>query len=484
MRNLVVVSDPKHWNFQISGVEIIQARAYLTDTKYSDIPNTKVFNLCKSYRYQTTGYYVSLLAEARQHRPIPSVTTIQDFKSQTIIRTISDEIDELIQISLSRLKSSNFILSIYFGQNFAKQYESLSKKLYNLFQAPLLRAHFIYQKRWILQNISPIPLYEIPESHRPYIVEFAKSYFARKRFPRRIYETVDDLAILVNSEEPSPPSNKKAIEKFIEAAEQYHLRTELITKDDFSRVPEFDALFIRETTAVNHHTYRFSRRAATEGLVVIDDPMSILISTNKVYMTEILTKARIPIPKTLIVHKDNRDLVEKELGLPCVLKQPDSSFSQGVVKVTDRQSLRSALDVLFNTSSLIIAQEFTPTEFDWRIGVLDRKPFYASKYYMVPGHWQICNWKDKQMVRSGGSETLTLQRVPEQVVQMAVKAANLVGDGLYGVDLKQINNKVYVIEVNDNPSLEHGVEDFVLKDRLYLTVIKSFVNRLKKKKYE
>ncbi len=35
------------------------------------------------------------------------------------------------------------------------------------------------------------------------------------------------------------------------------LSTEIITKNDFDRIPEFDALFIRETTAVNHHTYRF-----------------------------------------------------------------------------------------------------------------------------------------------------------------------------------------------------------------------------------
>ena len=60
---------------------------------------------------------------------------------------------------------------------------------------------------------------------------------------------------------------------------------------------EFDALFIRETTLVNHHTYRFARRAASEGLVVIDDPESILKCTNKVFLAELLSRHKMPMPQ-------------------------------------------------------------------------------------------------------------------------------------------------------------------------------------------
>ncbi len=60
-------------------------------------------------------------------------------------------------------------------------------------------------------------------------------------------------------------------------------RTELITRDDSNRLSEFDALFIRETTSVDHHTNRIARKALAEGLVVIDDPESILRCSNKVY---------------------------------------------------------------------------------------------------------------------------------------------------------------------------------------------------------
>jgi glutathione synthase/RimK-type ligase-like ATP-grasp enzyme len=64
------------------------------------------------------------------------------------------------------------------------------------------------------------------------------------------------------------------------------------------------------------------------------------------------------------------------------------------------------------------------------------------------------------------------------VVSAALGAANLIGDGLYGVDVKQNADGVYVIEVNDNPNIEAGVEDVYLKGELYSLIIRDFVRRL------
>jgi hypothetical protein len=97
---------------------------------------------------------------------------------------------------------------------------------------------------------------------------------------------------------------------------------------------------------------------------------------------------------------------------------------------------------------------------------------------MTKGHWQIYNWKSEEYDKSGIHETVSLDKVPEEVVNLALKAASLIGDGLYGVDLKHIDNKVYVIEVNDNPNIDYGVEDDILGDELYSTVIDSIINRI------
>jgi len=485
MLSIVIVNNPKDWDFNIENVEVVPAKTYVTDSEFSDIRNARIYNLCRSYRYQSIGYYVSLLAEARGHKVFPSVSTIQDLKSLSVIRIMSDELDEIIQRSLAKLKSKNFDLNIYFGKSSAKQHENLAKQLYNIFQAPLLQANFVFNKKWILQNINPISLNEIPEHDKRHAAEFGKEYFAKKRFRSlKKSSSIYDLAILVNPNDKCPPSGKKAIKSFISAAEDVGLGAELITKDDFSKIPEFDALFIRDTTAVNHYTYRFAQRAQAEGLVVIDDPESIIKCTNKVYLAELLTKAKVPRPKTLIIHKDNQDIIPSILGFPCVLKQPDSSFSQGVAKANNKEELKTKLDAFLDKSDLIIAQEYMPTDFDWRIGILDRTPLFACKYYMSKGHWQIVNWNSakKGGWDYGATEAFSINEVPDKVLKTALRAANLVGAGFYGVDIKEKGQRVVVVEINDNPDVEAGSEDGVLKDKLYFMVMKSILNRIQAKK--
>jgi glutathione synthase/RimK-type ligase-like ATP-grasp enzyme len=58
-----------------------------------------------------------------------------------------------------------------------------------------------------------------------------------------------------------------------------------------------------------------------------------------------------------------------------------------------------------------------------------------------------------------------------------VRAAQPIGDGFYGVDLKQTDNGIVVMEVNDNPNLEHGIEDTAGKDEIWRRLLKWFTDR-------
>jgi glutathione synthase/RimK-type ligase-like ATP-grasp enzyme len=254
---------------------------------------------------------------------------------------------------------------------------------------------------------------------------------------------------------------------------------DFITKEDYESLGEYDALFIRETTSVNDHTYQFARRAYAEGLVVIDDPWSILRCSNKIYLDERMKQNRIDTPKTEVLIKSS--FKKSQLGkfrYPLVLKQPDSAFSLGVTKVNDPEEMTVSLDKLFKKSELIIAQEFLPSPFDWRIGILDQSPLFACKYYMAKNHWQIMNWDNSTEDVYGDTEGIPINKVPENVLKVALKAAGLVGEGLYGVDLKEINGKVYLVEVNDNPNIDAGIEDALLGEELYLRIIRSLYNRI------
>lgn len=485
MKIYFVVNSPQSWSLDVPGVEIVSAKAYLMDAEYSSQRNAKVFNLCRSYRYQTVGYYVSLLAAARGHKPLPSVQTIQDLKSPTITRFVSSELEELIQHSLQHVHAHKFTLSIYFGHNVAKCHDKLCAGLFQQFQAPLLTAQFAKGgNTWTLQNISPLIPSDIPADHHSFVVEAAKEYFTKRRVGKKKASLPYDLAILYNPNDLTAPSNEKALHHFVKAAESAGFSAEIIDKEDYSRLAEFDALFIRETTSVNHHTYRFARRALAEGLVVVDDPESILKCTNKVYLEELLERYRIPAPKTLILHGDNIQQVGEVLGFPCVLKQPDGAFSNGVIRVEDEHQLFSLVPDLLDKSDLLIAQEFIPTPFDWRVCIFDRKPLFVCKYYMARKHWQIYERAPNGKTYAGKSETLPVSQAPRKVVRTALRAANLIGSGLYGVDVKECGRNCYVIEINDNPSIDAGVEDLVLQDELYQKIMQGLLQKVERRKNE
>ncbi|MFR6033296.1 MAG: hypothetical protein ACLUKN_09060 [Bacilli bacterium] len=59
-------------------------------------------------------------------------------------------------------------------------------------------------------------------------------------------------------------------------------------------------------------------------------------------------------------------------------------------------------------------------------------------------------------------------------MDIALKMANLIGDGLYGVDLKETSDgRILMIEVNDNPNIDANIEDKVVGQKLYLGLCKS-----------
>ena len=229
MTVLLVVNNPNSWPLHIPGVVVTSARSYLTDPAYSEDRSAKVFNLCRSYSYQSSGYYVSLLAAARGHKPLPDVNTIQDMKSQYVVRALSEDMEEQIQSAFKHLQSRKYTLSIYFGKNIARHYDNLSLRLFNLFQAPLLRAQFVKHKHWQLDSIRTITVSDIPEYQRKFVIDAATEYFSgRKRRVRRRTAPRFDIAVLYNPAEKEAPSNSRALKKFQKAAEAVGLDCELL----------------------------------------------------------------------------------------------------------------------------------------------------------------------------------------------------------------------------------------------------------------
>jgi glutathione synthase/RimK-type ligase-like ATP-grasp enzyme len=482
MFNTLIVAD-EGTLLANTGLPAISFEHYLSDYPKKDERKTRVINLCDTSIYLSRGYYCSLLAEARQHKVLPSVNTINDLRDASEVTAFDFGLTASIVDSENIVEDETVSLHVYFGWTENEAWKKVARVAFDRYPSPILLVKLSRDRDGVQLGISGVCYSQLAQQQQEIFLERLENFTQRvwRQPAQRKHRW--EMAILVDPDEANPPSDKEAINRFIRAAAKVGINAETITSGKKSQILQYDALFIRETTAIDHPTYRLARKAEQEDLVVIDDSTSILRCCNKVFLHDAFSYNNVPSPKTVVMAgcgDAQLEAAEASLGYPMVLKMPEGSFSLGVFKVGTRQELQAKLKELFSDSALVLAQEFLYTEFDWRIGVLNNRAIYACKYHMAKDHWQIYNHGSKRSI-SGGWETMPTFETPKAVLDAALKACAIIGKSLYGVDIKQKGGQVYVIEVNDNPSIEHNVEDSYLGNELYMQIMQEFANRLEQR---
>jgi glutathione synthase/RimK-type ligase-like ATP-grasp enzyme len=276
---------------------------------------------------------------------------------------------------------------------------------------------------------------------------------------------VSKIACFVEKYNFSDPREEAALHNFKLAAERSGNQFDFLFRENIEDIPNYNAVFIRATTDPLFTSYIVSRTAWELGLKVIDDPESIKICGNKVHQYALFEKYNVPRIPTMFLSKD--DLHHKKiteifdkLGKPVVIKAPYTSFSRYVEKAACETSFREVTRRFFKKSDVLAIQKFTPTAFDWRVGVLGNDILYVCKYMIPKGKWKHgAKLRGKPTVVWGKTEGSQKKDMPPRLREVALKACSVVGKGLYGVDIKEINGDYIVVEVNDNPSIYAGYED-------------------------
>ena len=462
--------------------KVMRLRDYVANPKLFTARRPNVVNLARSYGYQSEGYYASLLAEARGHRVMPTVQSITELSRKTLYAQSLPELNAALIKDLEGQRPESATLVFAFGRASQARLAKFAKLLFDWFRVPVLEVTLAASKLEI-ERIRSLPLSAMKGESRSFFHESLAAYTKRNWVaPKEKTQARWSLAVLLDPDEKMPPSSQTSVKRLAAVAAKMGVEVEPIGPGDLSSLAEYDALFIRATTSIDNFTYRFARRAEQEGMPVIDDTVSMLRCTNKVFLKELLEGAGVPGPRTEILAENAPfdDLLDR-LGTPVVLKAPDGSFSRSVFKVSTGAELKERAKQLFADTALIIAQENMPTTYDWRVGVLGGQALFACKYKMARGHWQIIKHGEGGRITEGGFETLPVEDAPPEVIAIALKAARLIGDGFYGIDLKENDRGVFVIEINDNPNLDTDVEGAVLKDRLWTALIDWFSDRLERR---
>ena len=479
---VILVDQPKDLPNADTPHKVITTREYLARPRLFDMGRPKLVNLARSYAYQSKGYYASLLAEARGHRVVPSVETMLELREAKLYEHALPELEDELNRCARRADyqpEGEIKLLICFGIARDERFEQFGRLLFDWFRCPALEVT-VEPGEWMsIERIRPRNINRLANEEGEFFRASLHQHTKRDwRKPKARTVAKYDLAVLYDPNEKMAPSSPATIKHFARIAERHSVDVEPITRRQLAELAEYDGLFIRENTTIDNHTYRFARRAFQEGMPVIDDPISMIRCTNKVFLMELLNQNQVATPPTVLLGEPS-DLPKAmdELGLPLVVKIPDGSFSRGVHKVNSAEELRRIADELFEETDLILAQKFLPTEFDWRVGVLSGEPLFVCQYRMARGHWQIVKHRPDGSSREGGFRTFDIDQAPRELIDIAVRAARPIGAGLYGVDVKQTERGFIVMEVNDNPNLEHGVEDQVGKDEIWVKLLRWFIDR-------
>src|SRR5690606_20401357 len=226
----IVVESSKDWSDFYPTSDVVSLDAYIKETR--NVDRQRVINLCRRYNYQSTGYYCSLLAEARGHQVLPTVKNLGDLDRKIALLDLKAGLEDKISELSPNGKDYEFL--VYFGQTNIKVLSEVAKQLFDQFGLPICKVTFAFKKVWQIQSALPIALNQLDDLQR---TEFANALDAYSslvwRKPKTGWALKYMMAILVDPNEKLPPSNSAAIKKFIAAAKKQGILAQPITRKEF-----------------------------------------------------------------------------------------------------------------------------------------------------------------------------------------------------------------------------------------------------------
>lgn len=214
----------------------------------------------------------------------------------------------------------------------------------------------------------------------------------------------------------------------------------------------FDAVIPRIGASVTHYGTAVLRQFEMMGVYPLNESVAIGRSRDKLRSLQLLSRAGIGLPVTAYAHetKQTEDLIEIAGGTPLVIKLIEGTQGVGVVLGETHRSAKSIIEAFRGASVNILIQEFIKEagSTDIRALVIGGKVIAAMQRTGAEGDF-------RSNLHRGGSAA-PIKITPEER-STAVRAANVLGLNVCGVDMLRSNHGPVVMEVNSSPGLE-GVE--------------------------
>lgn len=213
------------------------------------------------------------------------------------------------------------------------------------------------------------------------------------------------------------------------------------------------AILPRIGASITHFGLTVVRQFEQAGVYSVNPSAAIECSRDKLRALQVLSMNKVPVPRTAFLHR-KQDLIkaiEEIGGAPVVIKLIEGTQGTGVILAEDLNSAQSIVELLQFARQRILVQKFIAESRG-----TDLRAFVVGNQVVAAMRRTSSNPKEfrSNVHRGGKAEALDL---PPEYEQAALRAAEVAGLSVAGVDLLETKEGPLVMEVNSSPGLE-GIE--------------------------
>jgi ribosomal protein S6--L-glutamate ligase len=218
------------------------------------------------------------------------------------------------------------------------------------------------------------------------------------------------------------------------------------------RLSDYDAVLPRIGNSITYFGTAVVRQFEQMDVYTPNTANGISNSRDKLRATQILSRHNIGMPATTFVRNraDVRPAIERVGGAPVVIKLLEGTQGIGVILAPGAKVAEAIIETMHSTKQNVLIQSFV-TESKGR----DIRALVVGDRVVAAMRRTAHGDEFRSNVHRGGSaEAVTLDPAYEQT---AVRAAQIMGLRVAGVDMLEGNDGPLVIEVNSSPGLQ-GIE--------------------------
>ena len=222
----------------------------------------------------------------------------------------------------------------------------------------------------------------------------------------------------------------------------------------------FDVVIPRIASHMTRYGTAIVRQLEMQGVYTVSSSISINRTRDKLRSMQLLSKARVAIPKTVFSRNtaDIDDLIEMVGGVPVIIKLARGTHGNGVVLAETKRMAKSALQALYlhnEDGTNILLQEFIKES-----AGTDIRAFVVGGRVVASMKRQSLDDDFRSNLHKGGEGTSI--KLTEEERKMAVRAARAMGLSVAGVDMMRSARGPLVLEVNASPGF--GIEKITKRD--------------------